>query len=185
MTKIFLKNMKYKLIIIALICVSSVFANPNDRTRWVKIGEGTYDYGFIFPYKMKFHVPYGVRNIQDIKRGVIPMKFDLKWLPLEFTKEKVEMMFSKQFEEYYSDKESFKLSHNIINQFLNKLPSIVKHDKWVFTYYPDEGTQLFIDDKKIHHLVGSELNRALYQSWLNKNPVLTANLFKRLLKIQK
>jgi hypothetical protein len=176
--------MKYKLLIFALMIASSVFANPNDKTHWVKIGGGTYDYGFLFPYKIKFHVPYGVRNIGDIKEGVIPMKFDLEWLPLNFKKEKIEKLFNTQLENFYSNPESFKLSHNIIHQFLNKLPSVIKHDKWVFIYYPDEGTQLFIDDKKIHHLVGSELNRALYESWLKKNPVLTANLFKRLLKIQ-
>ena len=124
--------MKYKLIIIVLLFASFVFANPNDRTHWVKIGEGTYEFGFIFPYKIQFHVPYGVRNIHDIKEGVIPMKFDLKWLPIEYPKPKVEKMFSKQLEEYYSDNESFKLSHNIIQQFLNKLPAIVKHDQWVF-----------------------------------------------------
>lgn len=176
--------MKNKLIIITLLIASSVFANPNDRTHWVKIGEGTYDYGFLFPYKIKFHVPYGVRNIGDIKEGVIPMKFNLEWLPLDFKKSKIKKLFNTQLEDFYSDPESFKLSHNIIHQFLNKLPAVVKHDKWVFIYYPDKGTQLFIGNKKIHHLVGSELNRALYESWLKKTPVLTANLFKRLLKIQ-
>jgi hypothetical protein len=184
MIKILKKYMKYKLIFIVLMIASSVFANTNDKTHWVKIGEGTYDYGFIFPYKIKFHVPYGERNIGDIKKGVIPMKFDLEWLPLNYKKSKVEKLFNTQLKGFYSDQESFKLSHNIIQQFLNKLPAIVKHDKWVFTYYPDVGTQLFIEDIKIHHLVGSELNRALYESWLNKNPVLTANLFKRLLKVQ-
>jgi hypothetical protein len=176
--------MKIKLLIIALIFTNSVFANPKERTHWVKIGEGTYDYGFIFPYKIKFHVPYGVRNIGDIKEGVIPMKFDLDWLPLDYNKSNIEKLFNAQLEDFYTDTESFKLSHNIIQQFLNKLPAIVKHDLWVFTYYPDEGTKLFINNNKIHHLVGSELNRALYESWLKKNPVLTANLFKRLLKVQ-
>ena len=177
--------MKYKLIIIVLLVTNSLSANSLNKTHWVKIGQGTYDHGFIFPYKIKFYVPYGERNIRDIKKGVIPMKFELKWLLLDLTKPKVEQMFSKQLEEAYNDNESFKLSYNVIQQFLNKLPTIVKHDNWVFTYYPDEGTQLFIDDKKIHHIVGSELNRALYQSWLNKNPVLTSNLFKRLLRLQK
>ena len=156
-----------------------------DKTRWVEIGEGTYEYGFIYPYKIKLSVPFGVRNIADIKDGLVPMKFNLTWLQIEYSQEKVQKLFLSQFEKGYSDKESFMLSKNIINYFLNKLPLIKKHNEWVFVYYPDEGTKLLINDRKIHHLVGAELNRALVRSWLHKSPVLTANLFNRLLKVQK
>jgi hypothetical protein len=173
-----------KIYTILAILLVSFSIQSRENTHWVNIGEGTYDYGFIFPYKIKFYVPYGVRNIPDIKEGVIPMKFDLDWLPISYKKEKVEKLFNNQLENHYGDQESFKLAKNAIHHFLKKLPAINKHDQWVFTYYPDEGTKLFIKDKKVHHLVGSELNRALVQSWINKNPVLTANLFKRLLKIQ-
>jgi len=156
-----------------------------ERTHWVEIGEGTYEFGFTYPYKIKFFVPYGVRNIKDIKAGLFPMRFELNWLAIEYPKEKVQKLFNKQIEEHFSSPANFKLSNNLIHLFLRKLPPVKKHDQWVFTYYPDEGAKLFIKDKKIHHLVGAELNRALVQSWLDQSPVLTANLLKRLLKLQK
>jgi len=160
-------------------------AVAQDRTRWVEIGEGTYEYGFIYPYKIKLSVPFGVRNIADIKEGLSPMKFSLIWLPIMYSQENVKKLFLSQFEKGYSNKESFMLAKNIINFFLKKLPATEKHNEWVFIYYPDEGSKLFINDKKIHHLVGAEFNRALVHSWLDKSPVLTANLLNRLLKIQK
>lgn len=176
--------MKYKLAFFVLLFVNSVFANPNDRTHWVNIGEGTFHQGFIFPYKIKLYIPYGVRNIDDIKEGVIPMKFDLDWLLVEPPIKDVKQIFSNQIRDNYSNPESYRLGKNIIGLFLKHLPSVKKHDHWVFEYYPDEGTKLYINNEIIHHLIGAELNRALIQSWLNKSPVLTSNLFTRLLKLQ-
>ncbi len=155
-----------------------------DKTRWMAIGEGTYEYGYVFPYKVKLYVPFGHRNIEEMKQGLLPLKFELDWLLLKLPKEKVGQLFNEQLELSYTNKESFKLSNNMIRLFIRKMPAVTKHDIWTFIYYPDLGTKLFIKDKKIHHLVGSEINRALIDSWLNKNPILTNNLFQRLLELQ-
>lgn len=159
-------------------------ANPNSKTHWVNIGKGTYGQGFLFPYRVKLFVPYGERNIPDIKEGVTPLKFELEWLLINAPKKQIRKIFTDQIREHYSNPESYILSKNIINLFLKKLPTVKKHDSWIFEYYPDEGTKLFINNKQIHHLVGAELNRALIQSWLNKSPVLTSYLFTRLIKLQ-
>lgn len=176
--------MKTILTITILLMVSLAQANSDARTHWVNIGEGTYDQGFIFPYKIKLYIPYGVRSIEDIKEGVIPMKFDLKWLLIDSPAKDIKNIFSNQIRDNYSNSENYKLAKNIVGFFLKKLPAVKKHDNWIFEYYPDEGTKLYIDNKQIHHLVGAELNRALIHSWLNKSPVLTSNLFTRLLKLQ-
>jgi hypothetical protein len=173
---------KLKTILVLLFISFTVSAQT---TRWVDIGEGTYEQGFLFPYKIKFSVPFGVRDIDDIKLGLHPMKFEINWLLPNATKDIVSKVFFDQLKEKYENKESFRLSKNLIHYFLNKLPAIIKHDKWLFVYYPDVGTKLFIHEEKIHHLVGAEFNRALIGSWLDKNPVLTSHLFNRLLKIQK
>lgn len=155
-----------------------------DSIRWVEIGDGTYEHGFLFPYKISLSVPYGAKNIEEIKQGLFPVKITLKWLPDNLKNKDVRRFFYRQFEEHFTDKESFRLSQTVIGFFLDKLPTPRKHDEWVFVYFPDEGMKLFIDEEKIYHLVGAELNRALLDSWLNKDPVLTSNLFNRLLKIQ-
>lgn len=159
--------------------------SAHDQTRWVEIGAGTYEYGFLYPYKVKLSIPFGARNIEDVKGGLLPMKFDLQWLLMSYSQEEVEKLFMTQLEEGYASKESFMLAQNIIQYFLSKLPATKKHDEWTFVYYPDEGSKLFIDGKKVHHLVGAEFNRGLMNSWIEKSPVLTANLFNRLLKLQK
>ncbi len=159
-------------------------AKPDSETHWVNIGKATYGQGFLFPYKIKLFVPYGVRNIHDIKEGVIPVKFELDWLLINAPQKKIKKIFTQQIREHYSNPESYMLSKNIINLFLKKLPAVKKHDSWIFEYYPDEGTKLYINNQQIHHLVGAELNRALIHSWLNKNPVLTSSLFNRLIKLQ-
>ena len=171
-------------IFISTLLLVSLSISAQNKTNWVKIGQGTYDHGFIFPYKIKLYVPIGVRNIADLKEGLLPMKFVLDWLPIELSKEKVEKIFNSQLKDNFNDIDSFELSVNIIQQFLKKLPEIKKHDIWMFEYYPDEGTKLYIHTVKVHHLVGAEINRALIQSWINKNPMLTSNLFSRLLKVQ-
>jgi hypothetical protein len=177
--------MKKIQLLLLFIFVGSALAIPSHKNvQWVNIGEGTYDQGFLFPYKVKLFVPFGIRDIQDIKNGVIPMKFELDWLLMTAAKEQVMKIFSNQIKEHYDNPEDYRLAKNIINQFLDKLPAVNKHDIWVFEFYPDTGTLLYIKDKKIHHLVGAEFNRALQQSWLDKNPVLTSNLFTRLLQIQ-
>jgi len=168
-----------------IILILSTCVCAHDKTHWVEIGDGTYDYGFDFPYKIKLYVPFGVRDIPDIKEGLFPMKFELSWLLFDSSQKGVQDLFANQIKDNYLDKESHKLSEIVIGYFLKKLPTVKKHDSWTFTYYPDEGTKLYIDEKMIHHLVGAELNRALVQSWLNKNPALTANLFNRLIKLQR
>ena len=175
--------MKRICFIFFLIFSASLYAERD--TRWVEIGEGTYEQGFLFPYKIKLSVPYGVKNIDEIKQGLFPVKIELDWLLIQYSKEDVGKLFYRQFKDKFKDKEeSFRLSQHMINMFLNKLPSVQKHDHWTFIYYPDEGMRLFIDGKKIYHLVGAELNRALLQSWLSNNPVLTSKLFSRILKIK-
>lgn len=170
-------------LLVSLLLLSlSVFAQS--KPKWVEIGEGTYKAGFIYPYKVQLSVPYGVRNIAELKQGLLPMRFELTWLPMTTSKKEIKKLFSNQLEEKFDSVASFKLSKNLIYLFLRKLPETKRHEHWVFEYYPDRGTKLFIQDKKIYHLVGAEINRALIDSWINKSPVLTANLFNRLLKLQ-
>jgi hypothetical protein len=173
---------KIDLLLSLLILSLSVFAQTEPK--WVEIGEGTYKAGFIYPYKVQLSVPYGVRNIAELKQKLLPMRFELIWLPNTTSKKEIKKLFSNQLEEKFDSVESFKLSKNLIYLFLRKLPATTRHEHWVFEYYPDLGTKLFIKDKKVYHLVGAELNRALIDSWINKSPVLTANLFNRLLKLQ-
>jgi len=176
--------MKTILAILIFLMSSLGQTNQSSSIHWVNIGEGTYDQGFIFPYRVKLYVPYGVRDINDIKSGVIPMKFELDWLLVDASKAVVQKIFRNQIRENYSSPENHKLAKNIIHSFLTKLPTVKKHDFWIFEYYPDEGAKLYINNQQIHHLVGAELNRSLIQSWLNKSPVLTSNLFSRLIKLQ-
>ncbi|MFK8010564.1 MAG: chalcone isomerase family protein [Marinicellaceae bacterium] len=177
-----IKKLHLLILLLTLIVSNASIAEKN--IQWVEIGEGTYDHGFIFPYKIKLFIPFGVRSIEDLKEGLLPMRFKLKWLPIELSKKKVKGIFYTQLKDNFNNMEGFKLSSNIIEQFLKQLPKIKKHDQWVFDYYPDEGTKFYLKDKKIYHLVGAEINRALIQSWVNKNPMLTSNLFNRLLKVQ-
>ncbi len=178
-----MKTLFQSLVILTVLFVS-LTVSAQKQNNWVEIGEGSYDHGFIYPYKIKLFVPIGERNIADFKEGLLPMKFSLDWLSIKLTKDKVKKIFFSQLKDNFDDKETFDLYYYVIQQFLKTLPSIKKHDKWSFEYYPDEGTKLYIENKNIHHIVGAELNRALIQSWINKNPMLTSNLFNRLLKVQ-
>ncbi len=173
-----------KIPVLLSLLILSLCAFGQTKPKWVEIGEGTYKAGFIYPYKVKLFVPYGVRDIAELKQGLLPMRFELTWLPNFTSQKEIKKLFSSQLEEKFDSVESFKLSKNLIHLFLRKLPETKRHEKWVFEYYPDMGTKLFIHEKKIYHLVGAELNRALIDSWINKSPVLTANLLNRLLKLQ-
>ena len=176
--------MKVVLKFLLVLLVVSLSVQAQDKTKWMEIGEATYEYGYVFPYKVKLFVPFGKRDIEEMRQGLIPLKFELDWLLLKLPKEKVAQLFNDQLEQSYANKESFKLSKNLIHLFLRKLPAVTKHDRWDFIYFPDLGTKLMIDDKKVYHLVGSEINRALIDSWINKNPILTNTLFRRLLELQ-
>ncbi len=175
---------KIKNTVLLSLIILSLSAYGQSNPKWVKIGEGTYKSGFTYPYKVQLSVPYGVRNIAELKQGLLPMRFELIWLPNTTTKKEIKKLFSNQLEEKFASVESFKLSKNLIHLFLRKLPETKRHEHWLFEYYPDVGTKLFIKDKKVYHLVGAQINRALIDSWINKSPVLTANLFNRLLKLQ-
>jgi len=172
-----------KLTLLLIFISTIICAKP--KIHWVAIGNGTYNHGFIYPYKIKFYVPYGVRNVNDIKLGLYPMKFKINWLLMKYSKKEVSQLFFKQLQENFKSQGNFRLYKNIVNSFLETLPAIIKQDEWDFIYSPDEGTRLYIKDKLTHHLVGSELNWALTQAWLNKDPVLTNKLLNRLLKVQK
>ena len=178
------KIMKKYIKLLLIIVVLNSTVKAQNVTRWIEIGEATYEYGYVFPYKVKLFVPFGARNIEDMKDGLTPLKFEINWLLLKLPQNKVSQLFNDQLEQSYTNKESFKLSKNMINLFLGKMPSVTKHDIWQFIYYPDLGTRLMIDDKKAYHLVGSEINRALVDSWINKNPILSNSLFHRLLELQ-
>ena len=174
------------LFLIILVFSTNVLARLNSTkdVRWISIGEGTYINGFTYPYKVKLSVPYGEKNISDMKQGLIPMKFTLLWLPFDFSKKSTQALFTTQIKSKFTPKESYVIYLNVINKFIEKLPATIRGDEWVFIYHPDQGTKLFIKDKLIHHLIGAAFNRALINSWINDNPVLTSHLFTRLLKLQ-
>ena len=174
----------FRLITLLALIILFKTASAHEENRWIEIGEGTYDHGFIFPYKIKLFVPYGVRDIPDLKEGLLPMRFQLSWLPMKLSKKKVKAIFLSQLKNNFSSEEGYKLYAYVIDSFLNKLPKIKKHDIWVFDYFPDQGTKFYLKEQKVHQLIGAEINRALIQSWVNKNPMLTSNLFNRLLKVQ-
>ena len=176
--------MKVLLKFLLILFIASSVAHEQGKTRWIEIGEATYELGLSFPYKVKLFVPFGKRNIAEMREGLIPLKIELDWLLIKLPKEEVGQLFHNQLQQSYKNEESFRLSKNLIYLFTRKMPEITKHDKWYFIYYPDLGTQLMIGDKKIYHLVGSEINRALLDSWINKNPMLTNSLFQRLLELQ-
>lgn len=171
--------------LISILILVSLFASVQAKTQWVKIGEGTYNQGFIYPYKISLSVPYGVRNIHDIKQMQYEMKFSLDWLLVESSQKQVKKLFRNQLKEKFSSQETFKLYTHVIGLFLDSLPVVKKHNQWNFIFSPDAGTKLYINQKLVYHLVGSDINKALIHSWLNKDPVLTSNLFTRLLKVQK
>jgi hypothetical protein len=170
--------------ILTLIFVGA-FASAQAKTHWVRIGEGTYNQGFTFPYKISLFVPYGVRNIHDIKQMQYEIKINLDWLLIESSQKQIKQLFQTQLKEKFSSEENFKLYTRMIDLFLDSLPAVKKHNQWEFIFSPDVGTKLYIDNQLVYHLVGSDLNKALINSWLNKDPVLTSNLFTRLLKVQK
>lgn len=172
--------LKKRLLILIFLLVGCVQA----ETQWVKIGGGTYNQGFLYPYKINLYVPYGVRNIHDIKQMQDKMKFSLDWLLLESPKMQVKKIFLQQLKENFNSDESFQLNAYVIDQFLTSLQGVKKHHQWDFIFSPDVGTILYINHKEIYHLVGAEINKALLNSWLKKDPVLTSNLFTRLLKVQ-
>ncbi|MCB1604509.1 MAG: hypothetical protein KDI59_07675, partial [Xanthomonadales bacterium] len=101
--------MKRICFIFFLIFSASLYAERD--TRWVEIGEGTYEQGFLFPYKIKLSVPYGVKNIDEIKQGLFPVKIELDWLLIQYSKEDVSKLFYRQFKDKFKDREeSFRLS---------------------------------------------------------------------------
>lgn len=171
-------------IIIIFIFLSAL--NPiHAKTQWVKIGEGTYNQGFLYPYKLSLSVPYGVRNIHDIKQMQYELKFNLDWLLVDSSQKDIKNLFRNQLKAKFSSEENFNLYTRMIDLFLESLPAVKKHNQWEFVFSPDIGTKLYIEDKLVYHLVGSDINKALIHSWLNNDPVLTSNLFTRLLKVQK
>ena len=155
--------------------------------RWVEVGSAVYeiklDSMLIIPYKVKLYLPYGTINIQDTKDGLNPMRFELTWIYDKFPTVKVKKLFQHQIESHFDDPEGFKLYKNFIQLFINKLPPTKKGDVWLFENFPDEGTRVYVGDKQIHHIIGVEFNRAMYQSWLNESPILTAQLLSKLIKL--
>lgn len=106
---------------ILMLTIAYTFGSAQAETQWVKIGEGTYNHGFIFPYKISLYVPYGVRDIKDIKQLQHEMKFSLNWLLLESSKQQVKKIFQQQLKEKFSSEENFNLYTHVIDQFLDEI----------------------------------------------------------------
>lgn len=175
-----------KKLVLIWFTLMSIQLHAGNVEQWVEIGKGAYEIrkgtDEICPYEVTFYLPYGANVLSDTKEGLYPMRFELTWHE-DYSVEKVRELMLFQLESHFDDPEGFKLYNNFIQIFLKKLKSAKKGDVWLFENYPDEGTRLFIKEKKIHHLIGVEFNRAMYQSWLNENPILTSQLLSKLIKI--
>jgi len=151
---------------------------------WVTVGKSDILWGFTYVFSLSLQVPYGQTNIDDIKAGLVPVRFSLKWLPPRMPQEKVAAYFQDSLKKHFADAADFQRNKSGIERLLAALPATRKHDLWHIEYDPDAGTLIFVGERKVHHLVGASLNRALLNNWLNDNPVTTAQLLNRLIRLQ-
>jgi len=156
-----------------------------DLDRWVKLGEAEISWGYKTPYRINLMSPKGVHDIDDIRNGMQIIQFDIEWLAPTTSKAQVETHFKELIESQLSDPESIQFNQTTINRLVKKLPKANRFDRWQFNFSPDAGTHVFINNKKVHTLIGSEINRALYRGWLFRDPVTTSKLLTRLLKLGK
>ena len=157
----------------------SVFAQ--DRN-WVKLGETKMSWGYTIPYKLELHAPKGIHVMNDIKNGLQPFRFVVVWQQPQATQEQTQTHFKELLTEQFKQPEDLYFNQGLIERFTRKLPSAKRFDHWYFVFDPDAGTKLVIKDQEIHRMIGAEINRALRNAWLQKGPVETSKLFKRLLK---
>lgn len=154
-------------------------------TQWVKLGETELDWGYKTPYRITLLTPKGVHDADDIRDGVQVMQFEIEWLVPQTSEDQVHQHFRELIEGGLNDPESIKFNQLIINRLISKLPAAERADTWHFYFSPDSGTSLVINGQDLHTVIGSEVNRALHQAWLLKDPVTTAKLLNRLLKVGK
>jgi len=155
----------------------------SDPVQWVKLGEAEISWGYKTPYRINMMAPKGVHDLEDIRNGVQNIQFDLEWLAPNTSKQQIEAHFKKLIETQLTTPESIQFNQTTIDRLINKLPEANRFDRWQFYYSPDSGTQIHIENQKIHTLIGSEINRAMYNAWLFRNPVTTSKLLTRLLKL--
>ena len=154
-------------------------------TQWVKLGDTELDWGYKTPYRITLLAPKGIHDADDLRNGVQMMQFEIEWLVPKTSQEQVHQHFRELLEGSLGDSESIKFNQVIINRLIKKLPAAQRADTWHFYYSPDSGTSLVIGDQDLHTIIGSEVNRALHHAWLLKDPVTTAKLLNRLLKVGK
>ncbi len=172
-----------KIVIFALLALFFSF-DLFAQDHWVKLGQMDVSQGYKTLYRLKLETPKGVHNADDIKRGMQVMRFHLTWLPPEVDAQEVKDHFKALITAEFDDPEDLKFNQIIIDKLIKKLPETKRHDVWFFEYSPDAGTAVFVQNKKVHNIIGAETNAALHKAWLLSSPVATAKLMKRLLKAQ-
>ncbi len=157
----------------------------SDAEDWVKLGEAEVNWGYKTPYRINLMSPKGIHDIDDIRQGMQAIQFDIEWLAPQTSQKQIALHFKKLIESQLATPESIQFNQVTINRLIKKLPEASRFDRWHFYFSPDAGTDVVIKEKKIHTIIGSEINRALYQAWLLKDPVTTSKLLSRLLKLGK
>ncbi len=156
-----------------------------ESSQWVKLGESNVTWGYKTPYRINLMVPRGMYDIDDIKNGMQVMQFEIEWLAPETPQEQVVAHFEELVKTQLGNDESIKFNQVIIKRFTDKLPAAKRFDRWHFIFSPDAGTEIRIAGQNNHTIIGAEVNRALHQAWLFRDPVTTSKLLTRLLKLGK
>ncbi len=152
---------------------------------WVKLGEAEISWGYKTPYRINLMSPKGIHDIDDIRNGMQRIQFDIEWLAPHTNEQQIALHFKKLIESQLATPEAIQFNQLTIGRLTKKLPEANRFDRWQFYFSPDAGTHVVINGKKIHTLIGSEINRALYKAWLFRSPVITSKLLSRLLKLGK
>lgn len=179
-----LTSSQLPLLLTCLLLYGFAVAARDTNHQWVPVGKSDILWNFTYVFSLSLQVPYGETRIDDIKQGLVPIRFSLQWLPPEMSQEKVAAYFRESLKKHFSDEAAFQRNQRSIERFLQALPATSKHDLWHIEYDPDAGTLIFVGERRVHHLVGAGLNRALLDTWLNDNPVTTARLLNRLIRRQ-
>lgn len=135
---------------------------------WSLLGSAQVHRSFIPFYGLALHGPADSVNRGELSDGLSALQITLVWYASELPKAQVEEHFRKLFEQN-ADEQALKGMASRLDKFLALLPAAARGQRITFTYTPDGGTHVSVENGGEGHFAGIDFNRAFLSLWLGPN----------------
>jgi len=141
---------------------------PGSQQAWRRVGKATFQHYFQPYYRAALYLSPSVRQTAEVADALTAYQVEIIWQPTELAAGEMRAYWRQALREAAGDEDTFGRIETRAEHWIAQLPAARHGDRWTFSYLPDAGMTVRINDRPVSRLVGIDFNRSLTRVWFGE-----------------